>query len=313
MNQPIRIGILGTGAVGGYFGGLLAGHYFNSGKADIIFITRPATEKMIREKGLKIITPQGEKIVFPTLASSDPKKIGHVDLLICCVKSYDLEESLRPLAACIGAETIILPLLNGVDARHRIELLFPGATVWEGCVYIVSRLIEPGVVKETGNIHSLYFGSSNAGSAQLKQIENIFREAGIDAFLSDNIQQTTWEKFLFISAIASLTSYLDLPIGAILNNSSHKKMLLQLLTELKNVAAAKGIQFSDDITGRTILKMEKLPYDTTSSMHSDFQKGGKTEYHSLTEYVVKLGRELNVPTPLYDNVLEELKNKAWIK
>jgi 2-dehydropantoate 2-reductase len=306
MSEGPVIAILGTGAVGGYFGGLLAGRYHNSNEAKIVFITRPATEKIIKEKGLKIILQDETRIVFPDLVTSDPKIIGKIDLLICCVKSYDLEDSLKPLSDCIGPETVILPLLNGVDARPRIERSFPGKEVWDGCVYIVTRLIEPGVVKESGNIRSLFFGATNGSKDKLIQFEKLFKDAGITAFLSENIEQTIWEKFLFISTIASLTSYLDLPIGAIVNNAEHRKMLQQLMTELKSIANAKGILFPEDIIEKTISKMERLPYETTSSMHSDLQKGGRTEYKSLTEYVVKLGKELNIEIPVYERVLERL-------
>jgi 2-dehydropantoate 2-reductase len=270
---------------------------------------RPATEKTIREIGLKIILQDDEKIVFPDLITSDPKNTGKLDLLICCVKSYDLEESLKPLSVSIAPETIILPLLNGVDAKDRIAKIFPANEIWDGCVYIVTRLIEPGVIKESGNIRSLFFGSPNGSSDKLKQFENIFKEAGINAFLSANIEQTIWEKFLFISTIASLTSYLDLPIGAIVSNDEHRKMLLELMNELKSVATTKGIHFSEDIISKTVAKMEKLPYETTSSMHSDFQKGGRTEYISLTEYVVRSGKELKVKTPQYEKVLSALAEK----
>jgi 2-dehydropantoate 2-reductase len=309
LPQPINIGILGTGAVGGYFGGLLARKYFNSGEIKIIFITRPHTEKIIKENGLKIILRDEELVVFPSLVSSDPQKINKLDFLICCVKSYDLEESLRPLSHCLTSETVILPLLNGVDAVDRIKRWYPEKEVWNGCVYIVTRLLQPGVIKDSGNIHSLYFGSDSGSKNKLQQFEIILKEAGIDAFLSDNILKTVWEKFLFISPLASLTSYLDLPIGPIIKNEEHKKMLLELINELYDVAKAKDIYFNADIVETTINKMEKLPYETTSSMHSDFQKGGKTEYRSLTEYVVKLGKELNIKTPVYEKILKELIDK----
>ena len=196
MPQKTKIAILGIGAVGGYFGGLLAEKYFSSNDIEIIFIARERSAKIIKEKGLKIITPQQEKIVFPKLISNKPEEIGQVDFLICCVKSYDLAESLIPLKECIHDKTVILPLLNGVDAKNIIHSVLPKATVWDGCVYIISRLIEPGIIQEGGKIHSLYFGSKSK-SKQLKQFETILLDARIDSHLSENIEQTIWEKFIF--------------------------------------------------------------------------------------------------------------------
>lgn len=305
-----RIAILGLGGVGGYFGGLLADKYSSSEDVEIIFIGRKRTVDVIRKNGLKLITPEFEKVAHPHLITSEPSEIGKIDLLITATKSYDLEESLIPLKECIGDSTSILPLLNGVDSSERILKLFPAADVWDGCVYIVSRLIEPGVVKETGNIHSLYFGSNRSSTEKLKRFEKIFKDGGIETYLSENIEQVTWEKFLFISTIASLTSFLDKSIGDILSNETHRNTLRELFNELSEIAKARNIQLSEGITEKHIQRMERLPYETTSSMHSDFQKGGRTEYRSLTEYVVKLGKEFKITTPVYSMILSELSKRS---
>ncbi len=306
MSKKTKIGILGIGAVGGYFGGLLAEKYFNSEKIEIIFIARENSSKIIKEKGLKIITPSEEKIVFPHLVSHNAEDVGQLDYLICCVKSYDLEESLVQIKNCIHQNTIILPLLNGVNAKEIIHSFLPSATVWDGCVYIISRLTEPGVVSEGGKIHSFYFGSENTDE-RLNEFYSILINAGIDIHLSENISQTIWEKFVFISVVATLTSYLNLPIGPILENEDHRKLAHKLLLEITAVAKAKKIDLPNTIIEKTFATMERMPFETTSSMHSDFKNGKKTEYHSLTEYVVKLGKELNIKTPEYEIILEALK------
>ena len=303
-----KIAILGIGAVGGYFGGLLAEKYFNSDDVEIIFIARERSIKVIKEKGLKIITPREEKIVFPYLITNDPKEIGAIDYLICCVKSYDLAESIIPLKECIHSQTVILPLLNGVDAKDIIHSVLPSASVWDGCVYIISRLTEPGVITEGGKIHSLYFGSVK-NDERLEHFNSLLLDAGIDCHLSENIIQTIWEKYIFISVVASLTSYLNLPIGPILENEDHRKLAQTLLSEIRSVAQSKKISLNDNIIEKTIATMERMPYDTTSSMHSDFKKGGKTEYCSLTEYVINNGMEMNVETPEYKRILEVLKSR----
>ncbi|MDF2436569.1 MAG: 2-dehydropantoate 2-reductase [Bacteroidota bacterium] len=246
------------------------------------------------------------------MLTSDPESLNKIDLLICCVKSYDLEDSLTPFKHALSKDSVILPLLNGVDARQRIEKLFPENEVWDGCVYIVSRLIERGVVKESGDGHSFFFGSSSAEASKekLNLYLRLFKKAEINAKLSEDIEHTIWEKFLFISSLGSLTSYLDKPLGAILENPQELDMLKTLMKELLKVAEAKGIYFPKDIIETRIAKMKTFPYETTSSMHSDFQKGGKTEYKSLTEFVVKLAEELKVETPLYSRILENLSSRS---
>jgi 2-dehydropantoate 2-reductase len=313
MTTKTRIAILGPGGVGGYFGGLLAEKYFNSENVEVIFITRAPTEKVIKEHGLRLITETSERTIFPALVTSNPGSIGPLDYLICATKSYDLEESLIPLKNCITSSTVILPLLNGVDAAERIRTIYPSAEVWDGCVYIVTRLIEPGVVKESGNINVLYFGSNTASAKRLKQFENILKEATIDARLSENIEQTIWEKFLFISPFATLTTYLDIQIAEALSNPDHKETLIALLKELKSVADAKKISLPKDIIDKTLTKMEKVSPGAISSMHSDFRKGGKTELASLTEYVIRQGRMLNLATPIYNKIYSGILAKMLYK
>ncbi|HEY6192328.1 MAG TPA: 2-dehydropantoate 2-reductase [Bacteroidota bacterium] len=310
MGQKLKVAILGLGGVGGYLGGKLAARYAGSDAAEIMFIARGDHERAIRSGGLKLITPEGEQISHPSRITSRPEELGVVDLVICCVKSYDLESSLELLRPCITDHTVILPFLNGVDARERISRVFPDARVWEGCIYIISRLIAPGVVRQSGTLRRLYIGSENEAPGKLQEIETLLTSAGINAKVSGNITQTIWEKFLFISPFGTLTSYLDLPIGDILEDKEQKEVLLNLIKELKAVADAKGIPLPEDIVQSTLAKSTSLPYESSSSMRDDFQKGNRTEVESLTGYVAAEGRELHVPTPTYDRMLAGLKSRG---
>lgn len=303
-----RIGIIGTGGVGGYFGGLLADTYFQSNEVEIIFIVKPSTAKIIQEKGLKLTTPEFEKSIFPFLASNDPVIIGKLDYIICATKTYHLEESLVALKACITPETVILPVLNGVDSKEKIEKWFPENEVLFGCVYLVSRQIESGVIFKTGNMHSFHFGSPFASQEKLERLDSILKGAGIESYLTTTIQRTIWQKYLFISSIASLTCYLNKSIGEIFENEKWLKMLIDLLTEVHSVAIVNKIDLAENIVEITLQQMKTLPYESTSSMHSDFQKGNLTEYQSLIEYVSLLGQKLNIKTPTFDKILFELKS-----
>ena len=308
--KKTRIAIVGLGGVGGYFGGLLAEKYYQSGIVEVVFIVRPATEKIIKERGLKLLTAEGERTIYPDFVTSRPEVVGPVDFLICTTKSYDLETSLIPFKDCIGNDTVILPLLNGVDAKARIANLFPQTEIWDGCVYIVSRQVEPGIVQQTGGVHSLFFGSTTGVTEKQRAFENLCINAGIECRLSDNIIQTIWEKFLFISPMASATSYFDEPIGEILTNPDHKNLFTGLVEELKLVADRLKISLPSNITSKTLVRAQKLPFDTTSSMHSDFKKGGKNELETLTGYVVKLGQKMHVETPLYTMIYSSLVDKS---
>jgi 2-dehydropantoate 2-reductase len=298
----IRIGILGLGGVGGYFGGLLAKAYYKSEEIEVIFIARGETQKAIAENGLTIITDDSETVVYPKLVSNNPDEIGVLDYLICATKTYDIEESLLSLQQCIAQETVILPLYNGVDAPERIHKLFPENDILQGCVYIISMIFSPGTIRKIGFYEKLFFGSKTASNSKLNELQSIFQKAKIESYLVENIEETVWEKFIFISALASVTSYLNQNIGQILSNPDAKAIYVELLKEIEMVAKAKGLQLSDDIVNQTIVKLEKSPKEATSSMHRDYLAGNKIEAASLTKFVVEEALKYGVKTPLYEKI-----------
>ena len=301
-----RIGILGLGGVGGYFGGLLAKAYFESDAIEIVFIARGEIQKAIAQNGLKISTDVTEMTVFPSLVSNDPEEIKKLDYLICATKTYDIETSFESIKNCIAKNTIILPLYNGVDATERIQIEFPENVILQGCVYIVSMIELPGVVSKIGPYEKLFFGSKDGPFSKLNELQSIFKNAGIDSYLVANIEETVWEKFIFISALASATSYLNVNIGGILDNPENKAIYRSLVNEISAVAVAKGVLMSSDIVAQTIIKLEKTPKDATSSMHRDLLAGHKMEVNSLTKYVVSEGLKYGVETPVYQKILEKL-------
>lgn len=297
-----RIAILGLGGVGGYFGGLLAKAYQKSDDVEIIFIARGETQKAIIENGLKIVTDDSETVVYPNLVSNNASEIGQLDYLICATKTYDIEESLASLKESINKETVILPLYNGVDAPERIQKLFPENEVLQGCVYIISMIFSPGTIRKIGFYEKLFFGSKTASFSKLEELQNIFLKAKIESYLVDNIEETVWEKFIFISALASTTAYLNQNIGEILNNTESKVTYIELLHEIEDVAQAKGLKLPHDIVAQTIQKLEKSPKEATSSMHRDLVAGKNTEAFSLVQFVVNEGKKYGVKTPLYEKI-----------
>ncbi len=309
MSEKYRIAVLGIGGVGGYFGGKLAEHFADSNEVEIIFIARGESAKAIKLNGLKIFTPEGEQIVRPNLVSDNPSEIGKIDLFILCTKAYDLTESIEKYKTCLSENTVILPLLNGVNHVETIKQILPNADVWDGCVFIVARLVEKGIVKVDSEIRLLQFGSNNADKSKLEKVENIFKSAGIQTELSQHIDKTIWEKFIFISSLATLTSYLDKTKGEILGSIEYSKLLTDLISEVTNLARAKNINVAENIEEITLEKIKKAPPSATSSMHADFAKKGKTELETLTGYVVQEAKLLDVATPVYARLYEELETR----
>lgn len=305
--MQFRIAILGIGGVGGYFGGQLAQTFAGTDEAEIIFIARGANAEAIREHGLLIKTSQGESVVRPDLVSDDPAAIGVVDLLIIATKAFDLEQSIGKYAEIIGPQTAILPLLNGVGHAETIRAVFPDADVWNGCVFIVARLAEPGKVWVGSDIRLFQFGGG-ADSATMERFLTILKDAGVDAHLSDDIERTVWEKYVFISPLASLTSFHDTNNGGLIRD--HRDELRQMIAEVVAVGHAKGVALESDVVDSTLAKLEKAPPDSTSSMHSDFMKGGRNELETLTGYVVREAAKFRIAVPAYERVYDGLLSRT---
>lgn len=307
----IKIIIAGIGGVGGYFGGLLAKYYYQNENVIIDFFARGQHLEEIQKNGLKVIKSKNEFIAVPNIATDNPKEIGIADLIIICTKSYDIETVIQQLSPCINKETVILPLLNGLDSKEKIKRVFPNNIVLEACVYIVSRLKQFGVVENSGNIQELYFGLDNFPGDKLQLFENIFSKANIEATYSNNISKIVWEKFIFLSPTATATSYYDECIGEILEDKESFETLIGLIDEVMLIAKAKKIIVSDDIANQTLRMLKTLPFETTSSMHSDFKnKKDETELKSLTGYVLEEGLKYNIDTPNYKMIYSALKKHS---
>lgn len=310
MNKTTIL-IAGIGGVGGYFGGLLAKQLHDSKAVAIHFLARGEHLKEIQTKGLTVLKGKETCVSRPALASDKPEELGPADVVIICTKSYDLEEMLQQLKPCIHNDTLLLPLLNGVSATEQIRKAYPENPVADGCVYLVSRLKQAGVIENSGNIQTLYFGSGDPADEKLNMLESLFRQAGIEATLSQNISTVIWEKFIFLSPTATATSYFDTCIGELLASDEGISTITALIGEVTQLAKAKHIAVADDIIQKTIAKLRALPFSATSSMHSDFQAHKThTELESLTAYIIRESQALRLETPVYQAAYTSLKKRV---
>lgn len=304
----LRIAFSGIGAVGGYYGGMLANRYQGTEKADIYFIARGENLKAIREKGLEIKLAERSFTVHPAVATDNPSDIGPVDYLFCCTKSYDLEENIKQLKPIIGPTTIIIPLLNGPDISERICSVLPNQEVWKGCVYIGARLIEPGIVHKFSSKDQLYFGSETGNKEKQKMLLDILEGAGILAFNPEDINARIWKKFFMISTAATATSYFNENIGIVM--TKHLEEFTALSNEIKCIADAMKIPLPDDIVPASIERQKMMPPSATTSMHADFIAGKRTEVESLTGFIVRKAEQLGINVPVYKKMYEKLKQQS---
>jgi 2-dehydropantoate 2-reductase len=308
MAKKVKIVIAGIGGVGGYFGGLLARKHENSDEVEICFLARGEHLRKIRENGLKVIHGHNEFIARPEIATDNANEIVIADYILICTKSYDLDATIEQLKPCIGENTILLPLLNGVESVDRIKKILPETTVLEGCVYIVSSVKQAGVIENSGINQKLFFGPGKSNNVRLQWLEKTMLDSGIEATLSDSISTIVWEKFIFIASIATATSYFNCSIGTLLEEN--EETLVQLIEEVKLIALAKGISINPDITANIVNYNKLLPYESTSSMHRDYQNlKPNTEVETLSGYVVRAAREFGIETPAFAQAYNQLKSK----
>ena len=272
----LRIAFSGIGAVGGYYGGMVAARYQGTIKADIFFIARGENLKAIREKGLQMQLGIRTIHTAPALATDNPAEIGPVDYLFCCTKSYDLEENIQQLKPVIGPKTVIIPLLNGLDIEERIHNILPGQEVWKGCVYIGSRVTEPGVVEKFSLKERIFFGNKDANKDKQTELLKLLMYARLNAFNPADIDLRIWKKFFMISTAATATSFFNQPIDEVL--AQHIDLF---------------------IVYTSIETQKMMPAGSTTSMHSDFLAGKKTELETLTGYVIRQAEKLGVDVPTY--------------
>ena len=162
----MRIAIIGIGGVGGYFGGKLAKAFENSDQHEIIFIARGEHLKAIKENGLQLFTREGDYIAWPKIATDNPTEAGIFDLVFFCTKSYSLDSTAQQFSSCINKNTIVIPLLNGVNSAERLRAVLPKSEVISGSVYIIAHIEKPGVIHQEGGACKLTFGTDVQESAQ---------------------------------------------------------------------------------------------------------------------------------------------------
>lgn len=308
MEQHILV--VGLGGVGGYFGGMLAHNYENT-DIQVNFLARGKHLEEIQQSGLKLLLEKGDITAKPYRASGKVEDFAKMDYIFLCTKSYDLEDTLAILGPCVDANTVFIPLQNGVDSKEHINRYYPNNLAVDGCAYIVSRLKAAGVIEVTGKWGMMSFGLNGEHDERLDRLYHLVQQANIHVNYSDEIEKIIWDKFIFISAMATATSYFDCSIGRIMEDPKKKDRVVQLIREVETLALAKGIAVVDNIINDTLSKMEQMPYDATSSMHTDYlNKSTKTELASLTAYIIRESTKYNLKTPEYQRMFEVLDAKS---
>jgi 2-dehydropantoate 2-reductase len=301
-----KIAFVGLGGVGGYYGGLVSRYAENNPDIAVCFVARGAHLEAIREHGLKVSDEKQSFVTRPAIATDKVEEIGEVDYIVLATKSYDLDATMEQIKPMVSPNTIILPLLNGIDNTDRLRAFFPKNEVWYGCVYIITRLVAPGVIEDSGNVHFMHFGHEKQVSEQLLFMEDLFLKSGIEVSRKEEPVKAIWRKFFFISTTAALTTYLKTDFRSLVWDEDKKPLYLEIMRELFAVSEAEGVGLYDGIIEDMLKYGGSLPAGSTSSMNSDYQAGRKTEVETLIGVVVRLGIKHGISLPIYEKVYKKL-------
>jgi 2-dehydropantoate 2-reductase len=302
----MRIAVMGSGGVGGYVGGRLA-----AAGQDVTFVARGTHLAAIRVHGLALRSALGDVLIRPAQASDDPAAIGPVDLVIFAVKLYDTEAAAAATRPLVGPHSGVVTLQNGVDSTELLAHVLGRDHVIGGVAQIAAVIEEPGVIRHTGTMASFVFGElEGARSERVDALSRSLQAAGVDHRISEDIQRDIWDKMAFLATFAGLTALMRLPIGPIREDAETRAMLREGLSEASAVARARGIGLPDDFVELTLVRCDRLPYEMKSSMLQDLERGRRLELPWLSGAIVRLGRELGVPTPTHAFITTALKLHA---
>ena len=287
------IAVMGAGGVGGYFGGMLA----NAGH-NVIFIARGDHLRTIKSSGLRVVHHGGEFTVAAKVTDA-PETVGPVDLVLFCVKAYDTEPAIAALGPMVGLDTSVLTLQNGVDSYRVIGEALGKEKALPGAAYVESRIDSPGVVVQTGEVARLVFGEvSGQETTRVRKINAALREAGINAEVSEDVLKALWTKFLFITAVAGLTSACRSRLSSLMEEPQYRELLVAAMKEIESVGRAHGVNLDSDVVQQTMMYVEGAVKDITASMHLDLERGRRLELEIFNGAVVRLGEEVGVETPV---------------
>lgn len=290
----MKIAIMGTGGVGGYYGGLLAkaGH-------EVTFIARGANLKAILEKGLQVKSVFGDFQVLPAQATDKPAEVGLADLVLFATKTYHTDEAAQLIKPMIGRDTVVVSFQNGVDAAERIGPVVGAEHLLGGATWLSAALEEPGVIGQYSQFRRIALGEFDGRvTSRAQAIYEVFNSTGATVELVQNIVQILWAKFVFISAISALGGLTRVTMGEYRGVREARAVLTEALNEVAAVAQAKGVALDPDLINNTLKFIDESAPGIKPSMQRDIEAGRMSELESMIGIVVQLGAKLAVPTPV---------------
>jgi 2-dehydropantoate 2-reductase len=290
----MKIAMMGSGGVGGFFGGRLAHAGY-----DVSFIARGAHLAAMRERGLSIESEAHGNIHVPKVrASDDPAAIGPVDFVVLSVKLWDTESAIRQMKPMLKPGTAVLSLQNGVIKDDILRRELGQAPIMGGVCYVATTIARPGVILQTGTMQRVVIGEYDGKpSERSRLLHEALLKSGANAELSSDVRRAIWEKYAFLVGISATTTAMRTTIGPIRKNPRTRAFLLDIFRETVAVGRAHGIALPADYADACLARADGLPEEMAASMAHDLARGNRLEVEWLSGGVAQLGAAAGVPTP----------------
>ncbi|MCX5854727.1 MAG: 2-dehydropantoate 2-reductase [Deltaproteobacteria bacterium] len=290
----MKFAIMGTGGIGGYYGGLLAqtGH-------DVTFIARGAHLQAIREKGLIVKSVHGDFTVFPARVTSDPSEVGSVDVILFTTKTYQTDGAAQMIKPMIGQNTVVVPLQNGIDSGERIGAVVGIEHMLGGTTWCSVAVEAPGVIGQYSQFRRIALGEFNGQTTpRLQAVYRALQSAGVTVEFSDNILKVLWTKFVFIAPVMLMGSLTRMTFGDYRDVPEARTVLTEAIKEVAALAQAKGVILEADVVAKTLAFIDSSEPGIKPSMQRDVESAKPSELESMIGAAVRLGVQYHVPTPV---------------
>jgi 2-dehydropantoate 2-reductase len=290
----MRIAVMGTGGVGGYFGAKLAkaGH-------DVAFIARGAHLAAMRAKGLSIESASGDIVLRDVVATNDVASLEPVDVVMFCVKLWDVEQATAAIAPLVARGGVVIPFQNGIDSHAILQRVLGDSHVLGGVAYIAATIRAPGVIAHTGSMAKLRVGAFGQDLEERAQaFVHACTNGGIDAELAQDVRRAIWEKFVFLTALSGVTALSRQPVGVVRSDPPLREAITAAMKEAVALARARDVALADDFLPRQLRNLDGLPAEMRSSMQNDLSAGHRLEAPWLCGRVAQLSAEAGIPAPV---------------
>jgi len=279
--QKMRIAVMGTGAVGGYFGARLA-----AAGQDVVFIARGSHLDAMRKEGLRVKSIQGD-LHIRALFTSDPREVGPVDLVLFCVKSYDTEDAAAKLTPLMGKKAVVLSLQNGIDNPDKIAARWGKARTLAAVVYLGAIVAAPGRLEHRAGGRIVLGDLDGEASETAKRVEQALTDAKISCALSTEIRKVMWTKLVWNAPFCALSCLARANVKEILESDSLRKLAADCMEEVREAARSTGIGLAQSVI-EEIFTFSQTLGDFKPSMLQDLEARKPLEYEALNGIVVAL-------------------------